>query len=72
MYLSQSAKGGGKFQLAKKVIDNFRSGGEFKLRNHLLDVSGDGCADIVEFQRECSVLVSFNNGKGVTWTCPEA
>jgi hypothetical protein len=59
--------GDGTFQPAKKVIDDFAYDvGGWRVEKHLrfpVDLTGDGCADIVGFG-ESAVWVSFNNGKG--------
>jgi hypothetical protein len=59
--------GDGTFQPSKKVIDDFAyDAGDWRVEKHLrfpVDLTGDGCADIVGFG-ERAVYVSFNNGKG--------
>ena len=59
--------GDGTFQPAKKVIDDFAyDAGGWRVEKHLrflVDLTGDGCADIVGFGKS-AVYVSFNNGKG--------
>ena len=59
--------GDGTFQPAKRVIDDFAcDAGDWRVEKHLrfpVDLTGDGCADIVGFG-ESAVYVSFNNGKG--------
>ena len=59
--------GDGTFQPAKKVIDDFAyDAGDWRVEKHLrfpVDLTGDGCADIIGFG-ESAVYVSFNNGKG--------
>ena len=59
--------GDGTFQAEKKVIDNFGyDAGGWRVEKHLrfvVDVTGDGCADIVGFG-DHGVYVSFNDGKG--------
>ena len=59
--------GDGTFQPAKKVIDDFAyDAGYWRVEKHLrflVDLTGDGCADIVGFG-EGAVYVSFNDGKG--------
>ena len=57
----------GTFQPAEKVIDDFGyDAGNWRVEKHLrfpIDLTGDGCADIVGFG-ENAVYVSFNNGDG--------
>lgn len=57
----------GTFQPAVKVIDDFGyDAGNWRVEKHLrfpIDLTGDGCADIVGFG-ENAVYVSFNNGDG--------
>ena len=57
----------GTFQPAKRVIDDFAyNAGNWRVEKHLrfpIDLTGDGCADIVGFG-ESAVYVSFNNGDG--------
>ena len=56
----------GTFQPAKKVIDDLAYDAGWRVEKHLrfpVDLTGDGCADIVGFG-ESAVYVSFNNGKG--------
>ena len=59
--------GDGTFQPAKKVIDDFAyDAGDWRVEKHLrfpVDLTGDGCADIIAFG-ESAVYVSFNNGNG--------
>ena len=59
--------GDGTFQPVKKVIDDFAyDAGDWRVEKHLrfpVDLTGDGCADIVGFA-ESTVFVSFNDGKG--------
>ena len=57
----------GTFQPAKKVIDDFAyDAGDWRVEKHLrfpVDLTGDGCADIIAFG-ESAVYVCFNNGNG--------
>jgi len=59
--------GDGTFQAAKKVIENFGyDAGCWRVEKHprfAVDVTGDGCVDIVGLG-DHAVFVSFNNGKG--------
>jgi hypothetical protein len=59
--------GDGTFQAAKKVIDNFGyNAGGWRVEKHLrfpVDLTGDGCADIIGFG-DNAVFVSYNDGKG--------
>ena len=59
--------GDGTFQAQKKVIDNFGyNAGGWRVEKHLrfvVDLTGDGCADIIGFGED-AVFVSFNDGKG--------
>ena len=61
------SNGDGTFQASKKVIDNFGyNAGGWRVEKHLrfpVDLTGDGCADIIGFG-ENAVLVSYNDGKG--------
>ena len=59
--------GDGTFQAKRKVIDGFGyEAGGWRVEKHprfLVDLTGDGCADIIGFG-DTAVLVSFNDGKG--------
>ena len=58
--------GNGTFQPVKRVIDNFGYNQGWRVEKHprfVLDVTGDGCADIIGFG-ENSVWVSYNKGGG--------
>ncbi|KAF8965412.1 hypothetical protein BDZ97DRAFT_1812023 [Flammula alnicola] len=58
--------GKGNFQQSKKVISDFCYSTGWRVEKHLrfpVDLTGDGCADIIGFGDE-AVWVSFNDGKG--------
>lgn len=59
-------QGNGKFGPAKQVLNNFCVAQGWQVDKHprfVVDLTGDGCADIIGFG-EAAVLVSFNSGKG--------
>jgi hypothetical protein len=59
--------GDGTFQAAKKVINNYGyNAGGWRVEKHLrfpVDLTGDGCADIIGFGNN-TVFVRYNGGKG--------
>jgi len=66
VYVSYN-NGNGTFQLPKLVIDNFGVQQGWQVGKHprfVVDLTGDGCADVIGFG-ECNVYhVAFNDGKG--------
>jgi len=58
--------GDGTFQPAKIVLSDFGVAQGWKVSKHpryIVDLTGDGCADIIGFG-ETAVYVAFNDGKG--------
>ena len=65
VYVSYN-NGGGTFQPAKLVLNNFGVEQGWQVNKHprfVVDLTGDGCADIIGFG-EGQTWVSFNDGKG--------